>query len=466
MHGVLHQSSGCIVSSPHVAKAPDPLATLRINRGAPRRGSGWFGKLVMLLFVAGLAAGGYWAWNKYGEELTRPQVKTALAQVQSADAADSILSAQGYLKSEKQAAIGAKAPGRVLKIFVREGQPVEPGQVVSELEHADIDQTLEAMQASIHARDASVEAMKLMLEKARAELIEVESNLALDENELTRAEKLLKQGITTQSAFQSAEAKAKASRSKRDSMKAAVAVGQSRLIESEAQQRESHARFREAEQQRENLIVRAPFKGIVISKEAEEGESIMPGGMGAASGRGSVVTLADLLHLEVDTDVKEDYVSRVKKEQPVSVAVDAVPDRRFSGVVRTIIPMGDRAKGTVKVKVRLNPEEVAAVNDPQTETFTLFPEMAATVYFLGAGKQAARGTVEPKVFAPAGAIQTDSDGPFVWKIVDDRVTRAAVDPGELKDGRTQIKSGLKAGERIVVDPPADLQDGRRVRVQP
>jgi RND family efflux transporter MFP subunit len=287
----------------------------------------------------------------------------------------------------------------------------------------------------------------------------------LDENEFTRAEKLLKQGITTQSGFQSAEARVKASRSKRDSMKAAVAVGQSRLIEAEAQQREAQARFREAEQQRENLIVRAPFKGIVISKEAEEGESIMPGGMGAASGRGSVVTLADLLHLEVETDVKEDYVSRVKKDQPVSVAVDAVPDRRFSGRVRTIIPMGDRAKGTVKVKVRLDDAEVAAVNDPDSETFTLFPEMAATVYFLGEGRPAARGAVEPKVFAPASAIQSDSAGPFVWKIVDDRVLRTTVEPGEMKDGRAQIKSGLKGGERIVVEPPPGLEDNARVRVQ-
>src|SRR5690606_15789723 len=126
-------------------------------------------------------------------------------------------------------------------------------------------------------------------------------------------------------------------------------VAESRLTEAEAHLRESEARYREAEQQRQNLFIRAPFEGIVIFKEAEEGESIMPGGMGAASGRGAVVTLADLLHLEVEADVKENYVSRVKKGQLASVAVDAVPNHRFGGRVRTIIPMGDRAKGTVKV---------------------------------------------------------------------------------------------------------------------
>jgi multidrug efflux pump subunit AcrA (membrane-fusion protein) len=192
----------------------------------------------------------------------------------------------------------------------------------------------------------------------------------------------------------------------------------------------------------------------------------MPGGMGAASGRGSVVMLADLLHLEVDTDVKEDYVSRVKKDQQVSVSVDAVPNHRFGGRVRTIIPMGDRAKGTVKVKVRLNDDEVAAVNNPQTETFTLFPEMAATVYFLGEGKPASSGAVIPQVFVTRAALQSDAGGSFVWQVVDERVARVAVEAGEPLDGRVRIHSGLKGGERLVLNPPPDLQEGLRVRLAP
>ena len=214
------------------------------------------------------------------------------------------------------------------------------------------------------------------------------------------------------------------------------------------------------------LVALAPFKGIVISKEAEEGESIMPGGMGAASGRGAVVTLADLLHLEVETDVKEDYVSRVKKNQPVSVAVDAVPNHRFGGRVLTIIPMGDRAKGTVKVKVILNEDEVAAVNDPQTETFTLFPEMAATVYFLSDGKAAASGAVVPQVFAPQAAVKTDEKGSYVWLVEDERVRRAAIETGDVQNNRIRIKNGLKGGERVVLDPPTEIQDGLLVEVLP
>lgn len=452
---------------PHLSKPSDPLAALKIDRTRPRENrSGWFGKVVLLVIFLALIGGGAWAWTQYGEELTRPEVKTASVEVRAPDAADSILSAQGYLKSEKQAAIGAKAAGRVLKVYVREGQPVTENDVLAELEHADIDQTISAMKASLEAKSASLDAIRLSWEKAKADLAEVESTLVQDERDFARSEKLKKSGNLSASEYERAEAKYKSSLSRKDSMVAAAAVSESRLREAEAHLRESDARFKETEQQRQNLFVRAPFKGIVISKEAEEGESIMPGGMGAASGRGSVVTLADLLHLEVETDVKEDYVSRVKKGQPVSVAVDAVPTRRFGGVVRTIIPMGDRAKGTVKVKVRLNESEVREVNNPQSETFTLFPEMAATVHFMGEDKPALRSDAPPKIFVPQTAVITDGAASFVWKVADDRLTRVPIETGDLRDGRLEVKSGLKGGERVVLDAPSNLRDQMRVKVAP
>jgi RND family efflux transporter MFP subunit len=368
------------------------------------------------------------------------------------------------LKSEKQAAVGAKNAGRVLKVYVREGQAVNRDDVLAELEHADIDQTLEAMKASLTATDAARDAMRLSWDKAKSELAEVEAIFLQDDRDFSRVDQLFKTGQVSTAEHEQAESKRRGSRSRRDSMTAAVAVCQARLKEAEARCIEAQARLRETEQQRRNLFVHAPFKGIVISKEAEEGESIMPGGMGAASGRGSVVTLADLLHLEVETDVKEDYVGRVKRDQAVSVSVDAVPERRFSGRVRTIIPMGDRAKGTVKVKVQLNEAEVKEVNDPDAELFTLFPEMAATVHFLGDGKRAASGPVVPLVTAPAAAVQTDGNSKFVWKVVDDRVQRVAIETDEPKDGRVIVRRGLKGGERLVIEPPANLQDGARVKV--
>lgn len=450
------------------SKPNDPLASLRIDRSArPRQGGSWFGKIVKVCLILGLAAAlGYGTWRLYGEPLTRPRVKVASVEARVPGDGDSVLSAQGYLKSEKQAAIGAKVPGRVLKVYVKEGQPVAANDVLAELEHADLDATLEAMNATLDAQEASLEAMRVTLDKSKAELAEIESTAAQDDRDFARAAQLLRGQAGTLADYEGADAKRRASRSRRESMVAGVAIAAARLREAEARHRESQARCRETRQQREYMFVRAPFPGIVISKEAEDGESIMPGGMGAASGRGSVVTLADLLHLEVEADVKEDYVSRVKKDQRVSVAVAAVPNRRFGGRVRTIIPMGDRAKGTVKVKVRLDEAEVKQVNDPETQTFTLFPEMAATVHFQGEGKVVPSGQVTPQLYLPASAVRSDGSGKFVWQVVDDRVKRRPIETGDAHDGRVLIQRGLSAGERVVVEPPEDLKEDMPVKIVP
>ncbi len=456
------------MSELQISKVNDPLASLRIDRSPrARQRSRWFGKIVLVCLILGLAvAAGYGAWQHYGEPFTRPRVKVASVEVRVAGDADSVLSAQGYLKSEKQAAIGAKVPGRVLKVYVKEGQPVVENAVLAELEHADLDETLEAMKATLEAQEASLEAMRVALDKSKAELEEIEATAAQDERDSARAAQLLRSRSGTAADYEAAESKRIASRSRRASMAAAVAISAARLREAEARRRESQARFREAGQQRENMFVRAPFKGIVISKEAEEGESILPGGMGAASGRGSVVTLADLLHLEVEADVKEDYVSRVKKDQRVSVAVAAVPNRRFAGRVRTIIPMGDRAKGTVKVKVQLDEAEVKQVNNPETQTFTLFPEMAATVHFQSEGKAVTSGQVTPQIYVPAAAVQSDANGKFVWQCVDDRVKRRSIEAGDAHDGRVLVQRGLTAGERVVLEPPPDLKEDMLVKIVP
>jgi len=177
-----------------------------------------------------------------------------------------------------------------------------------------------------------------------------------------------------------------------------------------------------------------------------------------------VVTLADLLHLEVETDVKEDYLGRVHPGQEVSVAVDAVPDRRFKGRVRTIIPMGDRAKGTVKVRVEMAAGEVAEVNRALSPV--LFPEMAATVHFMSEGKGAASGQVEPQVYAPSSSIQQGDEGAFIWQVKDECVNRVTVEIGETRDGRTLIQRGLNGGDRVVVNPSSKLKEGMPVKILP
>lgn len=446
----------------------DRLASLRIDRGPrPSKGAGRPGMVIKIGLVLGLVGAlGYWGWLQYGESLSRPVVKVGLVEARLPGDADSILSAHGYLKSERQAAIGAKVAGRVLKVHVREGQPVAAGDILAELEHADLDETLKAMKASLDAQEASLDAMRVGIEKAKTELKEIEEMAAQDERDFLRAGQLFQSRATARADFEAAQSKRTASRSRRDSMVFAVAIAQARLREAEARRSESQGRHGEARQQRDYMFVRAPFPGVIISKEAENGESIMPGGLGGASGRGSIVTLADLLHLEVEADVKEDYLSRVRKDQRVSIAVAAVPNTRFGGRVRTIIPMGDRAKGTVKVKVQFDEEEVKRVNNPQMESFTLFPEMAATVHFQSEGKSAASGQVTPQLLVPATAVQSDANGKFVWQLVDDRLKRRPVETGDVQDGRMLIRSGIAAGERIVLEAPAGAVEGMLVKVGP
>ena len=201
------------------------------------------------------------------------------------------------------------------------------------------------------------------------------------------------------------------------------------------------------------MFVRAPFAGTVISKDAELGESIMPGGMGEASGRGSVVTIADLDHLEVECDVKEDFISRVTAGQQSEVAVDAVPDRRYQGTVRKIIPMGDRARATVKVLV-----EILDVDE------RLFPDMSSTVYFLSSATEEQHQNEKPRIFCPNDALHTAGAERFVWIVTsDERLRKVPVEVGEEKEDRSEILSGLSGGEKVVVSLPKEFKEGMLVR---
>jgi RND family efflux transporter MFP subunit len=206
---------------------------------------------------------------------------------------------------------------------------------------------------------------------------------------------------------------------------------------------------------KENMFIRAPFDGTVISKDAEVGESILPGGMGEASGRGSAVTVADLDHLEVECDVKEDYIGRIVPGQSCEVAVDAVPNFRYQGRVRKVIPKGNRARATIKVKV-----EVVDSDE------RLFPDMSSKVYFLGAQAASAAETPPRRVFCESDAIVTGEGGPFVWIVGDGNLARRMeVTTGPARDGRTEITGGLTGGERVIMAPP-NLAPGQRMKIAP
>jgi RND family efflux transporter MFP subunit len=355
----------------------------------------------------------------------RIEVQVANVSVHTGRSADAVVVATGYLESRRQAKIGARAPGRIELLHVEEGSRVKKGEILAALEHADLDAVLAANQAEV--------------ERTRAALAEQEVVVERTKREYDRAIKLQPSKVITETEFDVAKYEHEAAVAKVKSLTASIAL--------------ADARVREAEQLRENMFVRAPFDGTVISKDAEVGESILPGGLGEGSGRGSVVTIADLESLEVDCDVKEDYISRVVVDGPAEIAVDAVPGRRYKGTVRKVIPMGDRARATIKVKV--------AIVDADER---LFPEMSGTVYFLPSAKESDTVATDRRIFCPTDAIVKEADASHVWVVKDEKVERVKVRVGNTTDSRTEILGGLSGGEKVVVKPPADLTDGRLVKV--
>jgi RND family efflux transporter MFP subunit len=424
------------MSVANIEKPRDPLSTLRIARNQPPRRSRpryrWLRRFIILIVLIGLAAAAVYAASVSGKldllEALEPrlEVRVATVSVETGRAADATVVATGYLESRRQAMIGARAPGRIEILNVEEGSRVKKGELLAALEHADLDAALAAAKAEVT--------------RTRAEVAEQKVEIGRTRREYERAVKLHPTRAVTEAEFDDAKFQYEAAVAKIESLKAAVELAE--------------ARVREAEQLKENMFVRAPFDGTVISKDAEVGESIMPGGMGVSSGRGSVVTIADLERLEVDCDVKEDYIGRVVSGRPAEIAVDAVPDRRYKGRVRKIIPMGDRARATIKVKVEITDADER-----------LFPDMSGTVYFLPDETERPEQPAERRIFCPTDAIVRDGEMSHVWVVdEEDRVQRSEVKIGGANDGRTEILGGLDGGERVVVSPPPDLRDRQLVKV--
>ena len=378
----------------------------------------------MIALLAAIAGGGYYLLS---ERLAGPlAVKVDTVRLVSLGQINTVLTATGYLESRQQAAVGAKAPGRVARVLVEEGDKVHAGDLLAELEHSDLDAMLASKTAQVRY--------------AEAVAAEAKRQAAQKERDFAREQSLFDKKAGTQAALETAETDFHTAAARAEALSANVAVAQ--------------AQVREAEEAIANLKVIAPFAGTVVTKDAEVGETIMPGGMGLASGRGSVATLANLDQLEVDTDVKEDYLGQLEKGQPAEVSVDAVPDRRYQGRLREIIPMGDRTRGIVKVKV--------TIVDPDEH---LFPDLGATVHFQPAKSERAVDADQKRMYLPLSAVVTKDGRDFVWRLEKDHVVQAHVTTsGEPKDGLIRVDGSVKGGDRIVVDPPAELINGARVRI--
>jgi RND family efflux transporter MFP subunit len=213
-----------------------------------------------------------------------------------------------------------------------------------------------------------------------------------------------------------------------------------------------------AEAQLANTVIRAPFAGTVVKKMSEVGESVapIPPGVNISTSSGAIVALADLATLEMEADVSESNVAKLKEQQGAEVEVEAFPDKRYRSVLRQIIPTADRTKATVQVKVTLIDKDSA-----------LKPEMSAKVTFLAPVREsgAAAPVGRRQVTAPQSAIVTRDGGPRAYEVVDGIVKVRPVVTGATRGSDVLVTQGLSGGETLVANPPEGLKDGDRVRAR-
>ncbi len=333
-----------------------------------------------------------------------------------------VLNSSGYVVAQRKAAIASKASGRLDWLGVAEGSRVKAGDIIARLDARDLTAQLESATASIKVARAAIE-------QAEAENRDAAASLS-------RTEDLLKQKFVSQSALDTAKARADRAAAGVASAKASVAVAE--------------ANARNAQVAVDYTHIRAPFDGIILSKSANVGDMVTPFSS-AADSKGAVVTMADMSTLEVEADVSESSLSKVSVGQPSEITLDALPDVRFRGTVSRIVPTVDRAKATVMTKVRFE------AIDPR-----VLPEMSAKVSFLSQPVTAEQQ--KPMTAVNADALASRDGKTVVVVVRDNKAAVVAVTPGNKIGDLTAITGDVKTGEKAVLKPAADLRDGMLVKL--
>lgn len=349
-------------------------------------------------------------------------VQTAVVKASATSEQRTLLNASGYVTARRAATVSSKVTAKVVDVLVEEGMKVEANQVLAHLDDSNVRESLQLAEAQ--------------LESARRAMEETKPNLAFAKQEQKRFADLVASKATSESEFYKAEAQAKA-------LEATLARQAAEVVVAERQ-------VSTWKQQVDDNIIRAPFAGIVTSKNAQPGEMISPMSAGASFTRTGICTLVDMSSLEIEVDVSESYINRIQPGQPVEATLDAYQDWRIPARVIAIIPTADRQKATVKVRVGFNQL------DPR-----ILPDMGVKVAFQSAeqeGKAAARSNIT----VPTTAVQRVDGRDIVWVVRDGRVERRAVTISSTIGDESTVAAGLSSGEDVVIQPSRSLTDGARV----
>ena len=355
-----------------------------------------------------------------------PVVEVAPARPAGDERAVALLNASGYVTPRRRATVAAKVTGRVEQIYAEEGLQVKSGQVLALL---DCSQPNAALVSAKTDRDATA-----------AALADLQVQLANAERELTRAKQMRSAGINSQEALDTAQTTA-------DSLRSKIAL-------TKEQTRAADARISVVQQDVDNCTVRSPFDGKVVSKDAQRGEIVSPISAGGGFTRTGIATVVDMTSLEVEVDVNESYIARVKSGQKAISTLDAYPDWQIPSTVRTVIPTADRQKATVKVRVAFDKL------DPR-----ILPDMGVKVAFLGdEPKKAAKGE-QPRAVIPKSAVRDDGGRPVVYVVKARKLERRAVKLGDEHGTDVDVMAGLVPGDNVVVRGADGLHEGQSVETK-
>lgn len=330
-----------------------------------------------------------------------------------------VLNASGYVTPRQRATVAAKITGRVQKMLVEEGMHVVEGQVLALLDSSDARERLRAAEADFEVARAAVADLQVNLEDAR--------------RTLARVQNLHRDGVASDQDF--------------DKAAAAVNSLQARLKLAQEQVEAAQRRRDVAAQDVENCVVRAPFAGIVVSKDAQVGEMVSPISAGGGFTRTGIATIVDMESLEIEVDVNESYISKVSIGQKVDAALDAYPDWHLPATVRTIIPTADRQKATVKVRIAFDRLDSK-----------ILPDMGVKVTFLSSAQKTEGHT---SVLVKREALREGDNGWYVFVFENGRIRQRPVVLGEMLANDSEIVGGLAPGDQVVVSSSEPLRDGQR-----
>jgi RND family efflux transporter MFP subunit len=406
------------------------LNQLRIDRSEPPSSNGagkWWATGIVVIIIAASAV--WYLRRPTGVPITTAVAQAAASGAPGASAGPSLLDASGYIVARRRATVSSKVTGKVVKVMLEEGQRVEAGQIIALLDDSN---------------------WRAALAQSRAQLQQAEANVASSQTAFDDAKPIFERAEKQKTA-------AVISAQSFDESRAQFNVAHNNLLIAQRGLEAARAGVEVAQRSLDDTVIRAPFAGIVTEKAAQPGEMVSPVSAGGGFTRTGIGTVVDMDSLEVEVDVSENFINRVRPQQPVTIKLNAYPDWDIPGSVIAMIPTADRAKATVKVRIAIGQK------DPR-----IIPEMGARVAFLGDNEPATAGAAKspvPGVLIPADAVTSSGSASVVYVVHGSTVERRAVRLGGKTSAGQIVSAGLEPGNLVALGDLSKLSDGTRVRVE-